>query len=64
MDLTQKAQNNEFVKSELENWVLMNQTTSKVDFDDKRMKIDKFKLKKIVINTVRGNQFLYIDYQI
>ena len=64
MDLTQKAQNNEFVKSELENWVLVNQTTSKVDFDDKRMKIDKFKLKKIVINTVRGNQFLYIDYQI
>ena len=64
MDLTQKAQNNEFVKSELENWVLVNQTTSKVDFDDKRMKIDKFKLKKIVIDTVRGNQFLYIDYQI
>ena len=64
MDLTQKAQNNEFVKSELENWVLVNQTTSKVDFDDKRMKIDKFKLKKIVINTVRGNQFLYIDSQV
>ena len=64
MDLTQKAQNNEFVKSELENWVLVNQTTSKVDFDDKRMKIDKFKLKKIVLGTIRRNQFLYIDYQI
>ena len=52
MDLTQKAQNNEFVKSELENWVLVNQTTSKVDFDDKRMKIDKFKLKKTILSTV------------
>ena len=59
MDLTQKAQNNEFVKSELENWVLVNQTTSKVDFDDKRMKIDKFKLKKIILGTVQGDQFLY-----
>ena len=64
MDLTQKAQNNEFVKSELENWVLVNQTTSKVDLDDKRMKIDKFKLKKIILGTVQGDQFLYIDYQI
>ena len=39
----------------------MNQTTSKVDFDDKRKKIDKFKLKKIVLDTVQGDQFLYID---
>ena len=30
----------------------MNQTTSKVDFDDKKMKIDKFKLKKIVLGAV------------
>ena len=42
----------------------MNQTTNKVDLDDMRTKIDKFKQKKIVISTVRGNQFLYIDFQI
>ena len=57
----QKAQNNEFVESGLENWVLVNQKTSKVGLDDKRMKIDKFKLKKVLLNTVRGEQFLYID---
>ena len=49
---TQKVQNNEVVESGLENWALVNQTTNKVDFDDKRMKIDKFKLKKIVLGTV------------
>ena len=38
----------------------MNKITTKVDSDDKRMKINKFKLKKIVLDTVRGNQFLYI----
>ena len=42
----------------------MNQATSKVDFDEKIMKIDKFKLKKIVLGIVRGDQFLYIDSQI
>ena len=42
----QKAQNNEFVDSGLENWVLMNQTISKVFFDDKKMKIGWFNLKK------------------
>ena len=40
MDLGPKTQNNEFVESELENWALMNQTTNKVDSDDKQMKID------------------------
>ena len=60
MDLGQKAQNNEFVESWLENWVLMSQIITKLDSDDKRMKIDKFKLKNIVINTVWGDQFLYI----
>ena len=30
----------------------MNQTMSKVDFDDKKIKIDWFNLKKIVIDTV------------
>ena len=39
----------------------MNQTISNVDSDDKKMKIDKFNIKKIVIGTVRGDQFLYID---
>ena len=37
----------------------MDQTTSKVDSNDKKMKIDWFNLKKIVIGTVRGDQFLY-----
>ena len=49
---TQKAQNNEFIESGLENWVLVNRTISKVDLDDKRMKMDKFKLKKIVLDIV------------
>ena len=64
MDLGPKTQNNEFVKSGLENWGLVNRTTSKMDFDDKKMKVDKFKLKKIIVGTVRGDQFLYIDFQI
>ena len=38
----------------------MNQTTSKVDSDDEKMKIDKFILNKIVLGIVRGDQFLYI----
>ena len=33
----QKARNNKFVKNELENWVLMNQTSTIVDLDDKKM---------------------------
>ena len=33
----------------------MNQTTNKVGFDDKKMKIDKFKLKKIVLGLIRGD---------
>ena len=39
----------------------MNQTTSKVNLDDKKMKIDWFNLKEIILCTVRGNQFLYIS---
>ena len=39
----------------------MNQIITKVDYDDKRMKMNKFELKKIVIGTVRGDQFLYIS---
>ena len=60
----QKAQYNEFVDSELENKALMNQIICKVDFDDKKMKIDRFKLKKIILDTVRRDQFLYIDSQV
>ena len=39
----------------------MNQATSKVDFDDRKMKIDWFNLKKIILGTVRLDQFLYIS---
>ena len=41
----------------------MNQTNAKVDQDDKRMKLNRFVLKKIVLGTVRGNQFLYISFR-
>ena len=39
----------------------MSWTTSKVDSYDKKMKIDWFNLKKIVLGTIRGDQFLYIS---
>ena len=39
----------------------MNQITTEVDSDDKKMKTNKFKLKKIILGTVRGDQFLYIS---
>ena len=39
----------------------MKQTTSIVDSDDKQMKIDWFILNKIVLDIVRGDQFLYIS---
>ena len=42
----------------------MNQTISEVDPDDKKMKIDWFNLKKIVLNTIQGDQFLYISSQV
>ena len=42
----------------------MSQTTNKVDPNDKKMKIDYVNLKKIVIGTIRGDQFLYIDTQV
>ena len=60
MTQTKKTQNNEFVESGLENLALMNQTTSKMDSDDKKIKIDWFNLKKIIFGTVRGDLFLYI----
>ena len=46
----------------------MNQTNIKIALDDKRMKLDKFVVKKIVIGTVQEDQFLYIssrfDYKV
>ena len=60
----QRVQYNEFVESGLKNWALMSQTTSKVDLDDKKMKIDWFNLKKIILNIIRGDQFLYISSQV
>jgi len=39
----------------LENWAKMSWTTNKVGSNDKKMKIDKFKLKKIVLGTVQGD---------
>ena len=39
----------------------MNQTTSKVDLDNKKIKIDWVILNKIVLSTVQGDQFLYIS---
>ena len=56
----QKTQNNEFVESGLENWALTSWTTNIIDSGDRKRKINWFKLKKIVIGTVRGDKFLYI----
>ena len=61
MNLGLKSQYNELVESVLENWVLMNQITNKVNFDDKKMKLDWFNLKKIILDTVQENQFLCIS---
>ena len=35
----------------------MSQTISKMDPDDKKIKIDWFNLKKTILGTVRGDQF-------
>ena len=42
----------------------MNHTTNRVDSDDNKMKIEWFILNKIVIGTVRGDQFLYISLKL
>ena len=39
----------------------MNQTITKVNSDDKRIKTNKFEINKSVLSTVRGDQFLYIS---
>ena len=48
----QQAQNNEFVESGLKDWVKGIWTTNKMDSSDKNKKIDWFKPKKIVLDTV------------
>ena len=45
------------------NWALMNQTNIRVDLDDKTMKLERFVVKKIVLGTVRGDQFLYLSFR-
>ena len=42
----------------------MNQTTSKVDSDNRKMKINWFNLKKIVLGTVQGDQFFIYFSQV
>ena len=39
----------------------MNQKITRMDSDDKIMKMNKFELKKIVLGTVREDQFLSIS---
>ena len=45
------------------NWALMNQTNTKVDSDDKKMKIDRIMLKRIILGKVQGDMFLYISFK-
>ena len=41
----------------------MIQTNTKVNWNDKRMKIDKFMLKKNVLSRIRGAQLFYIAFR-
>ena len=45
MDLGPKNLNNEFVKNELKNWALVNQTNLRMDSDVERMKKKGFVLE-------------------
>ena len=58
----QKVQCNKFVESGLENYSLISWITIIVNPDDKKIKINWFYLKKIVIGSIRGGQFLYIFF--
>jgi len=42
----------------------MSQTTSVADPVEKKMKIDWFNQKKIVLGTIQGDRFLYIYSQV
>ena len=57
---TQRVQYNEFVESGLENQALMSQVTIIIDLDDKKVNIDWFYLKKIILGIIQVDQFLYI----
>ena len=41
----------------------MNQTNIKVDPDNKKMKLDRFMVKKIILGIIRGDHFLYISFK-
>jgi len=41
----------------------MSWTANRVDSNDKNKKIDGFQLEKIVLEQVRGDQFLYIYHK-
>ena len=41
----------------------MNQTNIKIDLNDKKTKLDKFVVKKIIIGIIRGDQFLYLSFR-
>ena len=41
----------------------MNQKNIRVDSDDKKMKLDRFMVKKIVIGIVQGDQLLYLSFR-
>ena len=56
----QKVQNNKFIESGLENWARISQIANKVDSNEKNRKIDGFQLKKVILEQVRGDQFLYL----
>ena len=58
-----KPKNNEFVEGGLENWVLVNQTNTGKDSNDKRMKRKKGCIEKIVLSKVREGLFFYITHK-
>ena len=52
------------VESELDNQVIMNWVTIIMDPNDNKVKVDWLYLMKIVFDTIRGNQFLYIILEV
>ena len=59
----QRVQYNEFVESELENQAIMSWVAIMVDPNDNKVEIDQFLLKKMILVTIRGDQFLYIFFE-
>ena len=60
----ERAQYNEFVDNGLENQALMSWAAIIVDPNDNKVKIYQLYLMKIVIGTIRGDQFLYIILEV